>query len=110
MWKEIFSPSEKKPSKRVYCANCSMDNKLFIHGGNDGSRHTFKSDMWVFDYNTYEWNPIIQMSQNEQELLDLGMHTAVAVLPQWILTRNAGKPYWTSFHKWKFSDNDPLQV
>jgi hypothetical protein len=38
----------------------------------------------------------------------LEMHSAVSVLPHWLTQRNTN--FWTSFHEWNISSNDPLAV
>jgi len=40
----------------------------------------------------------------------LAMHTAISVLPQWVLDRVNNKNYWRNFHQWLFFQTDSLIV
>jgi len=46
----------------------------------------------------------------EDRIGPLAMHTAVPVLPSWLIKRKPNTKYWNNFHKWSFASSDPLTV
>lgn len=46
----------------------------------------------------------------EDKMGPLAMHSAVVVMPPWLVKRKSNARYWHHFHKWAFAPSDPLSV
>jgi len=110
-WREIDTRNTKY-EKRMYAANCVIQGVWFIHGGTDGNSRNFlnTSVAYSFDQNKF----IELILAGKMKLMDkigpLAYHSAVSVMPAWLTHRPDNREYWTTFHKWGFSEKDPITV
>ena len=51
--------------------------------------------------------PIIKIGD---KIGPIAMHSAVAVMPPWLIKRAYNINYWFNYHKWNFAQEDELTV
>jgi len=115
-WYEI----KENITGRMYAASCTFADLWFIHGGNNGCPRSALSSSIIYSFskslnNRVEKKCLVEfVVMNKPRFADrigtLEMHSAVSVLPRWLIQRNVTTNFWTSFHEWNISPNDPLTV
>ena len=53
---------------------------------------------------------LLKKEKLSEKIGPLGMHSAIGVMPEWLTKRSCNTNYWTQFHKWNFSQDDPIPV